>query len=82
MITKNKKHCYYVPQNSFVQGKGFRVSIIVEDEPFHYPTNWFLGFDYEKAFQLAMKWNNEVLGLSKEQVNEIIVSSMFNLKVA
>ena len=61
MIAENIRHCYYVPRNSLVQGKGFRVSIIKENEPFHYPTNWFWGFDYKKALQLAMKWNKEVL---------------------
>ncbi len=75
----NKRHCYYVPQNSLVQGKGYRVSIIKEDEHFHYPTNWFWGFDYEKALKLAMKWNMDVLGLNDVEVREIICSSMFGL---
>ena len=81
MITENKNHCYYVPKNSFILGKGYRVSIIKENEPFHYPTNWFWDFDYEKALELAMKWNKEVLGLNDAEVRGIICSSMSGFKL-
>lgn len=78
-IQIGKRHCYCIPETGFVQGKGYRVSIVVENEPWHRPTSWFWGFCLKNAQNRAVKWNREVLGLTRDQTHRIICSSMFAL---
>jgi hypothetical protein len=37
-IGEGRRFCYYIPADSFVEGHGYRVSIVVEDEAGHSPT--------------------------------------------
>jgi hypothetical protein len=34
----DKRLCYYVPRDSFIEGRGYRVSVVREGESGHYPT--------------------------------------------
>lgn len=83
-----KRFCYYIPIDSFIKDRGFRVSIVTENQPGHQPTGdwpyeaklgqklpWFWGMEYELAKELCSR-SNEELGLSEADVLEIINSSM------
>ncbi len=81
-----KRMCYYVPATAYVEGKGFRASVVVEGQPGHHPTGvwpydvkhplpYFWGHDYDKACEIATEMNKR-MGLSKEDENHIIASSM------
>lgn len=89
MTERRKRVCYYIPVDAYVEGEGFRVSVVTEGMPGHRPTgNWpynggpgevrpyFWGHDYEKACDAAAAQNAR-MGLSKADTNEIILSSMF-----
>lgn len=79
---------YYVPEDAYVKGHGYRASVVVENEDGHYPTGswpydgkpgksmpYFWGHDYDKACAMADK-ANEQLGISKEEAHKIVTSSM------
>ena len=36
--TDRKRMCYYVPADAFIEGCGWRPSVVVENEPGHCPT--------------------------------------------
>lgn len=80
--------CVYIPINGYVEGEGYRVSIVKEGESGHFPTGtwpyegkpgqtmpWFWGHDYEKAVEIA-KEHNAKLGLTERDVLDIISSSI------
>jgi hypothetical protein len=80
--------CYYIPIDGYVDGKGFRVSVVTENEPGHAPTGtwpytgavgetlpYFWGHDYDKATEAA-DVQNERMGISKRDAIEIVASSM------
>jgi hypothetical protein len=80
--------CYYIPVDGFIEGHGYRVSIVTENEAGHSPSGawpytgkpgetapWFWGNDYDKACEIAKK-ANERLGLTESDVLKIITSSM------
>lgn len=77
-----RRWCYFIPLDGFVPGKGFRVSVVFENEPSHYQTGgdgkepWFWGMTYEEAEEVAAKQNETKLGLSARDVWDIISSSM------
>jgi hypothetical protein len=83
-----KRHCYFIPSEAFIEGHGFRVSVIFEGESGHSPTGtwpytgapgetmpWFWGDDYETAKGVAAKANAD-LGLSPRDVLDIVNSSI------
>ena len=83
-----KRLCYYIPADAFVEGHGFRVSIVFEGEDGHRPTGtwpytgapgekmpWFWGNDFETAKGAAAQANAN-LGLSPDDVADIINSSI------
>ena len=83
-----RRHCYFIPLEGYVEGRGWRPSIVFEGEPGHYPNGtwpyegkpgqtvpWFWGHDYDKAVQIADDMN-ERLGVSKKLALEIVNSSM------
>jgi len=37
LMLKNR-WCYVIPRDGFVEGHGYRVSIVIENQPGHYPT--------------------------------------------
>lgn len=77
-----------IPADALIEGRGFRVSIVFENEPGHFPTGswpyegkpgqqapWFWGEDYKIACQLADE-QNEIMGISKLEAIKIVASSM------
>jgi hypothetical protein len=83
-----RRWCYFIPLDSFVEGMGYRPSIVFEGEPGHYPHGdwpyegkpgqhnpWFWGPTREDAVNAANE-QNERLGISKRLAVEIIASSM------
>jgi hypothetical protein len=80
--------CYYIPEDAFVEGQGYRVSIVTENEPGHAPTGtwpyegkpgqtlpYFWGNDLSVAREIAHRQNLK-LGLTAEDVNKIVTSSI------
>lgn len=84
-----KRTCFFIPADGYVEGRGFRASIVTEGEPGHTPSGvwpndgtktmpYFWGNDYDAACKIAEE-QNERLGLSKRDVLEIVTSSMFHI---
>jgi len=87
-LMATRKFCYYIPEDAFVEGHGYRVSVVFENEPGHYPTGdwpyegkpsqkmpWFWGDDLEFAKKCA-KEENTRLGITEEEAFRIVTSSM------
>lgn len=78
----NHRWCYFIPLNAFVEGKGWRVSIVFENVAGHFPTGgngvepWFWGSTYEEAEETAALQNESKLQLSASDVWKIVASSM------
>ena len=78
-----KRYCVYVPETAYVEGKGFIPSVVREDEAGHTPLMgrgelaqpWFWGPTIEDAQRQADEYNT-ALGLTEEDVVEIVTSSM------
>ena len=80
---------WYIPIDAYIEGVGFRVSLVFEDEAGHYPTGtwpyhgqpgekmpWFARTDsYEQAKTIA-KEINEDNGFSEREVAIIVARSM------
>jgi hypothetical protein len=84
-----KRLCYFIPADGYIEGQGFRVSIIEEGESGHCPTGtwpyegkpgqkmpWFWGDTYDGACEVAEAANLKNFGLTKEDVTAIALSSM------
>ncbi len=82
MAENGNRLCYYSPETDYVEGRGYRVAIVKENEPGYYPTGgagqapWYWGHDLKTAQDTAKKLNNDRLGLSDRDVMDIIISSM------
>lgn len=83
-----RRFVYFIPSDGYVEGRGWRPSVVFEGEDGHYPNGnwpydgspgqtvpWFWGHDFNKAVLLAEE-TNERLGISKALAVEIISSSM------
>jgi hypothetical protein len=81
-LFNTRRWCYFIPRGGFVEGKGFRVSVIFENERGHFPTGgdgkepWFWGMTYEEAEEVAAQQNDAKLGLSTTDVWEIVASTL------
>jgi len=66
-----RRYCYFIPLDGFVEGHGWRPSVVFEGEPGHYPNGdwpyegkpgqrnpWFWGPDYETAVRMADEMND------------------------
>jgi hypothetical protein len=80
--------CYYVPADAYVEGQGWRASVVREGESGHHPTGtwpytgavnqtmpYFWGHDYEEAKAEAAELN-ERMGISAADASAIVTSSM------
>lgn len=85
---KKPRTCVWVDATCYVEGEGYRVSVVTEDEPGHHPTGdwpftgtvgqvrpWFWGPTLEDA-KKACAYHNEKMGLSARDVLEIVASSI------
>jgi hypothetical protein len=52
-------------------------SVVRENEAGHTPTDWEWGSNYELAQEVCRK-KNEAMGLTAEDVDQIVTSSMFS----
>lgn len=85
-LLHERRWCYWIPDNAFVEGRGFRVSIVIENEAGHYPTGdtpeggdrepWFWGMTLDEARELAERENLEKLGLTPKDAALIVASSV------
>lgn len=87
-LQQGARFCYHIPADAYVEGQGFRVSLVVEGVAGHYPTGdwpytggvgqsmpWFWGVTLGEARGLCANYNMR-LGLSEADVSEIISASM------
>lgn len=80
----DKRFCYYLDRSMYEEGRGFRPVVVYEDEGGYHkqgtlgditkPYPWYWGHDFEAALQICQE-KNASLGLSPEDVAEIIASS-------
>lgn len=90
MTTKKGRSAYYVPPDAYIEGHGFRIAVVFEeDSAGYYPTgDWpYDGkpgqtmpyfartADYDEANKIA-RGMNERLGLSPKEAAIIIARSM------
>lgn len=85
-----RKWCYWVPAAGYVEGHGYRVSIVFEYEAGHYPTGddawiagdkskqkpWFWGHDHEVASKVADDMNRDRLGILPKDAALLVSTSM------
>ncbi len=80
--------CYWIPIDGLIEGEGYRVSVVKENQSGHIPTGhwpydgrvgqqmpYFWGKTYDKAIEQC-KAANARLGLTTEDVDFIMASSM------
>tara|TARA_E500000331_G_C16601491_1_gene431907 strand:+ start:132 stop:395 length:264 start_codon:yes stop_codon:yes gene_type:complete len=86
----SRRMIVYVPTDSYSEKhKGYIPSVVYENESGHYPLvgngpfalPWVWGDDYEKATKIAAK-HNASMGISEEEADKILTSSMFPAKRA
>lgn len=83
-----RRWCFDIPESSHVEGYGYRVSIVFEREPGHFPTGtwpftgapgeklpWFCGPTLAEAQAQAAEMN-EQLGIDEREAVKIVASSM------
>ncbi len=88
LLESRRRFVYFVPAEGYIEGRGYRPSVVFEHEPGHFPvgdwpyegkpgTNapWFWGHDYDKAVEMANEMNNR-LGINEREAVEIVASSM------
>ena len=89
-LLSTRRWCYWIPADGYVEGHGYRVSIVFEYESGHYPTGddaflagdyskrkpWFWGHDLEAARKTAEGMNRDRLGLSPREAMHIVTTSM------
>lgn len=74
-------YCFFVDETMYVDGKGYRPSVVIEGHPGHFPNGggdvepWYWGQNLEVARQICRD-RNANMGLSPEDVERIIASSM------
>ena len=81
--TDRKRQCFAIFPDQFDEG-GFIPSLVTEGEAGHQPlrghgrlsTPWYWGVDYETAKRVCEKANADDFGLTPEQVQEIVHSSI------
>lgn len=89
-MLSRRRWCYWIPADGYVEGYGYRVSIVFEHKGGHYPTGdndwnarepgkqkpWFWGHDYEAARRCAENMNQQRLGLSAREAADLVTTSM------
>lgn len=89
-LMRTRRWCYWIPADGYVEGKGYRVSIVFEYEAGHYPTGddaflagdyskkkpWFWGHSYEEAKKIAEDMNRDRRGLSPREAADLVTTSM------
>jgi len=68
-MKQQNKLCY----TAVVRKTGYGIGIVKEGERGYYATNWPDVDSYDKA----VKWANDKLGLSDDEVDKMVARSMF-----
>lgn len=82
LMREGRTFCFFVSIDCYDKERGFRPSIVFENEPGHYPNGggdvepWWWGHDYKGAQEICRKKNLE-MGVDEDEVNHIVASSMF-----
>lgn len=71
-----ERFCYYIPGGRVEDDDGYHVAVVKEFESGYYLTDWVWGPTLEDAQKIAKTMNTK-LGLTDEDVDRIVVSSMF-----
>jgi len=71
-----EQFAYYIPFNHYIEGEGYQVAVVKEYESGYYLTDWVWGPTLDDAKKMADVFNRR-LGLSDDDVDSIIMSSMF-----
>ena len=87
-MSNGRPFCYYAPADAFIEGEGYRISVVVENESGHFPTGhwpyeagpgqslpYFWGNTWKEA-QAACDAQNDRMGLSREKALAIVTSSI------
>lgn len=88
-LLNERRYCYAIPAEAYVDGHGFRVSIAIEHEKGHYPTGddawiegdgaarkpWFWGETYEEARKVCEEANAR-MGITPKDAALIVASTM------
>ena len=75
-------YMYFIEPSLYDEKRGYRVSIVIEGHFGYCPTGggdvepYYWGHDLKEAEELAKKRNKEMLGLSEDDMNRIMISSM------
>jgi hypothetical protein len=88
LFSERRRFVYHVPSDAYIEGHGYRPSVVFEHESGHFPVGdwpyegkpgqtapWFWGHDHDKAVEMADEMN-ERLGISAREAAEIVASSM------
>lgn len=83
------RHAYYVPADSYVEGHGFRISLVFEGEAGHFPSGtwpyegepgqkqpWFADTDDHGRAREIVREMNASLGLDAKEAAIIVGRSM------
>jgi hypothetical protein len=79
----SKPHCYVILETEFDPGKGYVPSLVVQDDPGHYPMRgsgpfaspWYWGLTLDAA-RAACAAANAERGITPEMAQDIVDSSM------
>ena len=87
-LLADRRWCYWIPPGGFIEGHGFRVSVVIENELGHYPTGdldfdkpathvqpWFWGMTYSEAEHVAAETNANRLQLDEATIVKILRSA-------
>lgn len=88
LASNEPRRCYFIPADAYVEGYGFRVAIVTEDEPGYALTGtwpysgkpgetmpYFWGHEYAAACEAAEQQNAK-LGLTPQDTDAILCSSI------
>lgn len=79
-IQAGKRWVAYIPADAVPTKQGYRVSLVVEGEAGHCPTDWYWGHAMDVAKEVAREYNRR-RGIDAKEETKIILSSMFAGKV-
>jgi hypothetical protein len=88
LLANRRRFVYVVPSGGYIEGHGYRPSVVFEHESGHFPVGdwpydgkpgttapWFWGHDLDKANEMADEMNGR-LGIGPREAAEIVASSM------
>jgi len=55
-LLRTRRWCYYIPEGNYVEGQGYRVSIVFEYESGHYPTGDNAWIEGDKSKRKPWFW--------------------------